>query len=145
MDHNNSSKTLEDNDGTIDVLVIEKLEGWRINNSIGKKIDVSRVSIATLALGSRPRQRAYKVTSQEGSPGIMTHAPRSVRECEGMDPHIPKGTPTLGVGVLADSCVTTPLLEECEDDTHTPEMGTWESSETLKTSELDCRGQNTSP
>jgi hypothetical protein len=24
--------------------------------------------------------------------------------------------------------VATPLLEECEDDTHTPEMGTWESS-----------------
>jgi hypothetical protein len=41
--------------------------------------------------------------------------------------------------------VTTPLLEECEDDTHTPEMGTWESFETPKTSELDCRGQNTSP
>jgi hypothetical protein len=26
--------------------------------------------------------------------------------------------------------VATPLLEECEDDTHTPEMGTWESSGT---------------
>ncbi len=23
--------------------------------------------------------------------------------------------------------ITTPLLEECEDDIHTPEMGTWES------------------
>jgi hypothetical protein len=41
--------------------------------------------------------------------------------------------------------VATPLLEECEDDTHTPEMGTWESSRTLETSELDCKGQNTSP
>jgi len=41
--------------------------------------------------------------------------------------------------------VATPLLEECEDDTHTPEMGTWESFETPETSELDCRGQNTSP
>jgi hypothetical protein len=40
--------------------------------------------------------------------------------------------------------VATPLLEECEDDTHTPKMGTWESSRTLETSELDCRGQNTS-
>ncbi len=44
-----------------------------------------------------------------------------------------------------DVLVTTPLLEEYEDDTHTPEMGTWESSETPKTLELDCRGQNTSP
>jgi hypothetical protein len=37
----------------------------------------------------------------------------------------------------------TPLLEECEDDTHTPKMGTWESSGTPKTSKLDCRNQNT--
>jgi len=35
--------------------------------------------------------------------------------------------------------VATPLLEECEDDTHTPKMGTWESSGTPKTSEFDCR------
>jgi hypothetical protein len=28
-------------------------------------------------------------------------------------------------------------------ETHTPEMGTWESFETLETSELDYRGQNT--
>jgi hypothetical protein len=41
--------------------------------------------------------------------------------------------------------VATPLLEECENDTHTPEMGTWKSSETPQTSEFDCRGQNTSP
>jgi hypothetical protein len=38
-----------------------------------------------------------------------------------------------------------PTLKECEDDTHTPEMGTWESSGTPESSELDCRGQNTSP
>ncbi len=39
--------------------------------------------------------------------------------------------------------VATPFLEECEDDTHTLEMGTWKSSEIPKTSEFDCRGQNT--
>jgi hypothetical protein len=39
--------------------------------------------------------------------------------------------------------VTTPLLEGCEDDTHTPEMGTWESTGIPKTSEFDCRGQTT--
>jgi hypothetical protein len=38
-----------------------------------------------------------------------------------------------------------PTLKECEDDTHTPEMGTWESSGTLENSEFDCRGQNTLP
>ncbi len=40
--------------------------------------------------------------------------------------------------------VATPLLEEC-DDTHTLEMGTWESSETPETSKFNGRGQNTSP
>jgi hypothetical protein len=40
--------------------------------------------------------------------------------------------------------VTTLLLEECEDDIHTPEMGTWEPTGTPETSEFDCRGQNTS-
>jgi hypothetical protein len=39
--------------------------------------------------------------------------------------------------------VTTLLLEEWEDDSHTPEMGTWESVGTPKTSEFDFRGQNT--
>jgi hypothetical protein len=38
-----------------------------------------------------------------------------------------------------------PTLKECEDDIHTPKMGTWESSATPKNSELDCRGQNTLP
>jgi hypothetical protein len=35
------------------------------------------------------------------------------------------------------------LLWECEDETHTPEMGTSESSGTLETLEFDCKGQNT--
>jgi hypothetical protein len=34
-------------------------------------------------------------------------------------------------------------LKECEDDTHTPKMGTWESSGTFKTLKFDYRGQNT--
>jgi hypothetical protein len=39
--------------------------------------------------------------------------------------------------------VATLLLEEWEDDIHTPEMGTWESSRTSETLEFDCKGQNT--
>ncbi len=41
--------------------------------------------------------------------------------------------------------VAIPLLEECEDDTHTPKMGTWEFFGTPKMLKFDCRGQNTSP
>jgi hypothetical protein len=48
VDHNNSSKTLEDNDGTMDGLVREKLEGWRSNNSLSKKTNVIKVSFKIL-------------------------------------------------------------------------------------------------
>jgi hypothetical protein len=39
--------------------------------------------------------------------------------------------------------VATPLLEECENETHTLKMGTWESTGTPETSEFSYRGQNT--
>jgi len=35
------------------------------------------------------------------------------------------------------------ILRECEDETHTPKMGTWESSGTPETSECNYKGQNT--
>jgi hypothetical protein len=41
--------------------------------------------------------------------------------------------------------VATPLWGKCEDETHTPKSGNLESFMTLTTSELNCRGQNTSP
>jgi len=52
-----------------------------------------------------------------GSPRVTSHTPRSVRKCEGMNPHTPKATPTLGSGFPMDS--------------------RW----TPETSESDCRGQ----
>jgi hypothetical protein len=47
--------------------------------------------------------------------------------------------------INAQTCliVATPLWGKCEVATHTPENGTWKSSETLKNSEFDCMGQNT--
>jgi len=41
--------------------------------------------------------------------------------------------------------VTTPLWGKCEDETHTPKNGDWESFRTPATLELDNRRQNTSP
>ncbi len=35
--------------------------------------------------------------------GVTSHAPKSVGKCEGMNPHTPKATPTLGDGVPVDS------------------------------------------
>jgi hypothetical protein len=57
------------------------------------------------SLGLVTKARAYKSAGQEGSSGVTFHAPRSVKKCEGMNPHTPKGTPTLGVGVLMDSWI----------------------------------------
>jgi hypothetical protein len=45
------------------------------------------------------KARICKVTSQEGSSGVTFSAPKSVKKCEGMNPHTPKWTPILGVGV----------------------------------------------
>jgi hypothetical protein len=46
--------------------------------------------------------------------------------------------------VNLDFLCRNPTLRECEDEIHILEMGTWESFETLKSSEFDFRGQNTS-
>ncbi len=36
-----------------------------------------------------------------------------------------------------------PILRECEDETHTSEMGTWESIGAPEISKFNGRGQNT--
>jgi len=40
-----------------------------------------------LSLGFMTKARVYKGVGQEGSPVVTSHAPRSVRECEGMNLH----------------------------------------------------------
>jgi len=47
--------------------------------------------------------RACRVAGQEESLGVTPHAPSSARECEGMNPHTPKGAFTLGIRVPMDS------------------------------------------
>jgi len=53
--------------------------------------------------GLTTKAMGCKVTGQKGNPGVIPHALGSVRECEGIPPHTPKGIPTLGVGVSVDS------------------------------------------
>jgi hypothetical protein len=60
-------------------------------------------NVATLALGSRPRQKGLQGCGPKGSPGITSGTPGSVGKCEGVNPHTPKATPTLGDGVPVDS------------------------------------------
>jgi len=56
-----------------------------------------------LRFGLTTKARACEGVSQIWSLGVTFHAPKSARECEGMNPHTPKWTPILGIGVLADS------------------------------------------
>jgi hypothetical protein len=43
-------------------------------------------------------------------PGNHIHIPESVKEYEGMNPHIPKWTPSLGMGVLMESQIFYKLI-----------------------------------
>ncbi len=45
---------------------------------------------------------ACKGAGQEGSPRVTSYAFGSVEKCEGMNLHIPKWAPTLGVGIWTD-------------------------------------------
>ncbi len=58
--------------------------------------------VVTLALGLRPRQGVARLRAKrEGRESCRILS--GVQECEGIDTHTPKGTLTLGVGVLVDS------------------------------------------
>jgi hypothetical protein len=53
-------------------------------------------------LGLTTKTRACKSPGQEGSSGVTFRIPKNAKECEGMNLHIPKGTPTLEIEVLTD-------------------------------------------
>jgi hypothetical protein len=76
------------------------------------------IIVATLALGSRPRQRGCKVVARgspgakargspgvkaRGSPGVTSHTPGSVKKMWGSEPSHSQGNLTLGDGVPVDS------------------------------------------
>jgi hypothetical protein len=67
---------------------------------------------------------------QEGSSGVMLHAPGNARECEGIDPHTPKGTPTLGVRVPMDSQMFREQLQGSKPNGLKSFLYHWKSIET---------------
>ncbi len=74
---------------------VDKNRGWFCKIKINE--------CRNLNPGLATKARGCKVASQEGSPGIMLHSPGSAREGEGIGPHTPEGTPTLGIRVSVDS------------------------------------------
>jgi hypothetical protein len=59
----------------------------------------TQVTCRNPSLGLATKVRVCKVVGQEGSSGVMSHAPMNAKECEGVNPHTPKWTPNVGVGV----------------------------------------------
>jgi hypothetical protein len=55
--------------------------------------------------GFTTKAKACEVAGQEGSPEVTSHAPGNAKECERMNPHIPKWTPILGIGVPRGSWI----------------------------------------
>jgi hypothetical protein len=59
----------------------------------------SKVTCRNPSLGLATKAKTYKGVNQKWNPRVTFHAPRSVGECEGMNPHIPKWTLTLEIKV----------------------------------------------
>jgi hypothetical protein len=56
------------------------------------------ICVMTLTLGSQPKQKHGKVQVKSATRESHLHS----WECERMNPHTPKWTPTLGVGVFME-------------------------------------------
>jgi hypothetical protein len=67
---------------------------------------------------------------QEGRLGVLLHALGSARKHEGIDPHTPKGTPTLGVRVPVDSQVFRNQLQASKLNGLKSSLYRWKAIET---------------
>ncbi len=59
-------------------------------HGVQQKIGFVLIFCRNLSLGLVIKARGCKVAGQEKDPGVTSHALGSAKECEGMNPHIPK-------------------------------------------------------
>jgi hypothetical protein len=69
------------------------------NNYEIKYDDICR----NLIFGLATKAKGLQGCGPRGSSKVKSHIPGSVGKCEGVNPHTPKATPTLGDGVPVDS------------------------------------------
>jgi len=94
-----STPTFQDNNHLIfDVLVnkgmvqiLKRCKQGKVNSSF----------VMTLTLSSWPRKKHGKVWTESATWESHLHS----QECEGMNPHTPKWTPTLGIGFHVESWI----------------------------------------
>jgi hypothetical protein len=60
------------------------------------------IHCCNLSLGLATKAKGLQGCMPRKSPGVTSHTFGSVRKCEGVNPHTPKVTPTLGDGVSVD-------------------------------------------
>jgi hypothetical protein len=58
--------------------------------NVAKDLELLNYYYRNPNLGLATKTKACKVTGEEGSLGVTSHAPRSAKECEGMNPHTSK-------------------------------------------------------
>jgi hypothetical protein len=67
------------------------------------KSNIEKIKFRNPSFGLTTKAKGLQGCGPRGSPGVTSHTPGSVRKCEGVNPHTPKVTPTLGDGVSVDS------------------------------------------
>ncbi len=68
----------------------ESMVGRPLQFSLDKTHHFFQRGCHNLNLELTTKARVCKVAGQEGNPGITSSAPRGLKECEGMNLHIPK-------------------------------------------------------
>jgi hypothetical protein len=86
--------------------------------------------LVTLALGLWPRQRGCKGAGQNWALESHFHAPGSVKECEGKNPHTTKWTPMFGVEVPVDSWMFKEWLQRSKPNGSKSSSYHWKAIET---------------
>jgi hypothetical protein len=67
------------------------------------KVQLEELLCRNPSFGLTTKAKGLQGCGPKGSPGVTSGTPGSVGKCEGVNPHTPKATPTLGDGVPVDS------------------------------------------
>jgi len=67
-----------------------------IITQVGELLETGKANYRNLSFGLATKAKGLQGCGPRGSSGVTSHTPGSVKKCEGVNPHTPKATPTLG-------------------------------------------------